>query len=161
MSKRTFNFGKKDFYGCGRKINAMEVELEIRDHSKGPELSICGSVWNNKHTDIVAGGQCLDEMNKFLGHHKVFQELYHLWKNYHLNTMHAGTPKQEKLIADAEKDGRFEALKNELSKDKGKYYFGPDHYDVTVELLKRNNLLTDKLEDGTDYQYGTSWLYSK
>ena len=29
--KRTFNFGKIDYYGRGRKINLVEVEAELSD----------------------------------------------------------------------------------------------------------------------------------
>ena len=62
MRKR-FTFGKIDFYGRGRKINAVEVDIELSD--KGV-FTASGTIWNSKHTDCVCGGQCLDTIAKYI-----------------------------------------------------------------------------------------------
>ena len=136
---KTFKFDKIAFYGT-RRINTPEVTMELRDTAKGPELSICGDVWNSKHTDIVMGGQCLDEMKKFkeLRFNTLFNKLYKWWELYHLNGMHAGTIKQEN------------AIKEWHAKDKYKAFT----YDEDCKYLDSIGLLDD---DG--YRYGSSWLY--
>ena len=135
---KTFKFDKIAFYGT-RRINTPEVTMELRDTAKGPELSICGDVWNSKHTDIVMGGQCLDEMKKFkeLRFNSLFNKLYKWWELYHLNGMHAGTIKQEN------------AIKEWHAKDKYKAFT----YDEDCKYLDSIGLLDD---DG--YRYGSSWL---
>lgn len=87
--KKTFNFGK---YAIGNekiKNNLVTITIELRETEKGMEFSACGEVWNSKKTDIIMGGQCLDFLQKYLKHNKTFNEIYNLWKKYHLNGMHA------------------------------------------------------------------------
>ena len=135
--RKTIDFGKIAYNGK-RKINSVDLEVELRETDKGPEFSVCGSVWNSKHTDIVAGGQCLDELSKFLSENKLFQKIYKLWKLYHLNGMHAGTPAQEKYLAE------HRTWHNDYEKD--------------CECLKAAGLLT--VQDGAgQYTYGHAWLY--
>ena len=122
--KRTFKLGKIATYGT-RKINAVEITVELRNRGGEPtftigenkeriptgkttpayvELSICGDVWNAHHTDIIMGGQCLDSITEYADQftpecREIFWTLHSLWKKYHLNSMHAGTPEQEAFIA--------------------------------------------------------------
>lgn len=135
MTKK-INFGKIDFYGTGRKVNAADVEIELRDTKNGPELSIRGNIWNGRHTDIVSGGQNLDEMAKYIKTPK-FKEIYRLWKLHHLNGMHAGTEIQESLLDDAFHGRRYD-------------------YDEAVEILKDAGIYEDH-----GYRYGSGWLYRK
>lgn len=139
-NRKVIELGKIDFYGTGKKINAVDVEIELRSTNKGPELSICGSIWNSRHTDIVCGGQCLDEIAEYI-HSAKFKEIYRLWKNYHLNGMHAGTVRQEAYLK--------EHRKTEPYKD----------YTRDCEILKEAGLYEDEQENG--YKYGHSWLYRK
>ncbi len=135
MTKRkTVSFGKIDFYGTGRKINAADAEIELRDTENGPELAICGNVWNARHTDIVSGGQNLDEMAKHIKSAK-FREIHRLWKLYHLNSMHAGTEAQDRIVSEHFKDSRYD-------------------YGEACEALKEAGLYEDH-----GYRYGTAWLY--
>ena len=87
--KNTISFGKYAIYS-NKKINEVTVSIELREKDNKPVLSICGNVWNIRHTDILMGGQCLDELAKYIDC-PLFKEIYRLWKNYHLNDMHAGT----------------------------------------------------------------------
>lgn len=86
--KKTFDFGKIDYNGTGRKNCAVTVEVELRQKEDGREvLSICGNIWNTRHTDIYCGGQCLDTIARYVKT-PLFKELYRFWKLYHLNDMH-------------------------------------------------------------------------
>lgn len=132
--RKTFSFDKIAFYG-GKRINLPEVEVELEYTDKGPALSICGSIWNSKHTDCVCCGQCLDTMMKFssLANNTLFKKLHNLWSNWHLNDLHAGTVKQEAAL-----------------KEHG--YSGS--YTDDCKYLESIGLLDDN-----GYRYGTSWLY--
>lgn len=116
--RKIINLGKINFNGTGKRYPA-EITIELRTRGGDPtftiengqhiptghttptytELSICGDVWNTKHTDIVMGGQCLDEMSKYIKTPE-FKKIYTWWKKYHLNGMHAGTPEQEAFLKD-------------------------------------------------------------
>lgn len=84
-------------------------------------------------------GQCLDTIkecrkgNKF--NYLLFDKLYKLWKAYHLNDMHAGTPAQEEYL--------------KKTKDVHKY-----DYKLCCDMLRENGLYNDN-----GYEYGTAWLY--
>ena len=129
--KRTLTFGKIDYYGRGRKINLVEVKAELSD--KGV-FTASATIWNSKKTDCVCAGQCLDEVAKHVKSDK-FKKIYRLWKQYHLNDMHAGTVRQEEALEAA----GFESWAND-------YYRCCDY-------LESINLLVD---DG--YKFGTGWL---
>ena len=136
--KKTFTFDKIAFYG-GKRINLPEVEVELEYKDKGPVLSICGSIWNSKHTDCVCCGQCLDTMMKFssLANNALFKKLHRLWTDWHLNDLRAGTVKQEDALKDARKAGH---------KICG--------YEDACKYLESIGLLEDN-----GYKYGSSWLY--
>lgn len=134
---KTFSFPKVA-YTSTRRINLPTIEVElINVDTDKPTLSICGYLWNSAHTDIVMGGQCLDELTQFdsMFCNPLFKKLYRLWKAYHLNDMHAGSRSQEDaLIAEF---GRI-----------------PD-YNKACEYLKSINMYKDE----NDYVYGSAWQY--
>lgn len=130
--KKVFKFGKIDFYGTGRRINQVEVEIELRESNV---FSASGDVWNMHHTDIVCGGQCLDEIKNFIKGNATFDSIYRLWKLYHLNDLHAGTKKQE------------EALKQKFGG------VNANIYTEQCEYLKSINLYDDN-----GYKFGTGWI---
>ena len=129
--KRTFNFGKIDYYGRGRKINSVEVKVELSD--KGV-FTASANIWNSKHTDCVCGGQCLDEVAKYVKSDK-FKKIYRLWKLYHLNDMHPGTEKQEEALRAAGLDS------------------WANNYSDCCDYLESVGLLVDN-----GYKFGTGWL---
>lgn len=167
--KSIFKFGKVAYYGT-RKENAVEIEVELRQRGGEPtftinrktgertptghttpiytELSICGSIWNRIHTDIITGGQCLDTIAQYIKNNPVFDKLYEYWKRYHLNGMHAGTPEQEAAI--------------EAWKANGNRY----EYKAACEELKRLGLYTvnytglsvSRRYDNEPYTYGHGWI---
>ena len=156
IGKCKIDFGKVALWGT-RKVNACDVEMELRIVGGDPtfvmngkervytgkytprhlEFSVCGNVWDNIHSDIVMGGQCLDEMPV---NNPLFREIRELWKKYHLNTMHAGTPRQEYLIR------KWEAAGNKYD------YTEVKNYLESVNMLKT-------IWKGKDYVYGHGLLY--
>jgi hypothetical protein len=138
MTKKTFKFGKIDYNGTGRKINAVTVEVKY----DGEKFSASGNIWNSKKTDILCGGQCLDEMYQHLKNNKTFLMIYSLWKQYHLNDMTPGTPKQMAFLSTIKRPCNAE------------------FYTWECEQLEKVNLLIDNL-DGKPYKYGTAWLTSE
>ena len=173
---RKINFGKIDAEGRGRKINSVDLEIELRNaDTDKPEFSVCGDVWNSRHTDIVQGGQCIDSIDKFFKHDRLYKLIENLWKKYHLNSMHAGTVEQENCLKDfaSEKETiRNELRNNAWNKAKIEYNYSEnyfkewqnwhssewDSYTVDCELLKRHGLYEVEV-DGKPYKYGHAWLY--
>lgn len=88
--KRTISFGKISFYRSkDRKINEVEIDVSIRDWNGYDELSICGSVWNHIHSDIICGGQCIDDEDVTC-HFKddpLYNGILDIWKNCHLHNL--------------------------------------------------------------------------
>lgn len=136
--KKTFTFPKVA-YTSARRVNlpAIEMELQYKDNDiNRPVLSICGELWDARHTDIVMGGQCLDQLAKLdsLRFNPLFKKLYRLWKNWHLNDLKSGGPLQEAALKDCK-----------LSS-----------YEERCSYLESKDLL---YEDGI--KYGTQWWYHK
>ena len=85
---KTFNFGKVDGYDNGRKTCAVELEAGFREF-QGQEdyFTVCADLWNNLHTDIIQGGQCVEELyNSFksLRNNGKYTLLLSMWKKHHL-----------------------------------------------------------------------------
>ena len=53
--KRTFDLGKIDWFNIGKKINLVEITMELTDTYQGPVLTIIPTVWNQTKTQIVKG----------------------------------------------------------------------------------------------------------
>ena len=163
--KKVFYFGKVDYKGIGRKDCAVDVTIELREcggeevftHDGKPtvehcnkyiEFAACGNIWNHMHTNTYCGGQCLDEIAKYIKS-PLFHQIYIFWKKYHLNGMHAGTPEQEKAVKE------WEAAGNEYN------------YNAACEMLKscglyevplNSRLVGTRNADGKPYKYGHGWI---
>ena len=132
---KTFNFGKIDYNNIGRKINLVTIEVKF----DGERFSACGNVWNNKQTDIISGGQNLDDLYNYFNNNGLFLKIYSLWKQYHLNDLTPGTPKQMAFLSTIQKP------------------INAEFYTWECEQLEKVDLLIDDL-NGKPYKYGTSWL---
>lgn len=142
---KRFHFGKVDGYKNGRRTCAVEVEITLGEDQDGkPTFSASCDVWNNLHTDIIMGGQCLDELNdRFpsIRNNKTFKEILDLWHKYHLNDLTPGTPEQMNCIREH---------KGEIDESLG-------FYTKELKLLEKYGL--DVVEhNGKPYKYGTAWL---
>ena len=137
MERKKFNFGKIDYFGCGRKINPVEVEICLREDEPGKLVfTASGTIYNQRKTKCFSCGQNLDEINKFVTDN-TFLEIYRLWKLYHLNNMHAGTKAQERLVKEYLKDHDY------------------DYREICQYLMLRG------LYEDHGYKYGSAWLYEE
>lgn len=93
--KKTFDFGDIAYTG-NRSKNKVTVEVEYTERNKQKVFSVCGNIWNTAKSDIVAGGQCLDEIKEYVKN-PIFDEIYRLWNLYHLNDMHPECEHQHAL----------------------------------------------------------------
>ena len=94
--KKVFHFGKIDYYGRVRRINAVDVEVELKEKPDGLAFSACGEIWNGNHSDVVSAGQNLDEIAKYI-HNNRFSSIYAMWQKYHLNDMRPECEHQREL----------------------------------------------------------------
>ena len=137
MKKQTIDFGKIDFNETGRKINLVEIEIELRTDNV---LSICGNVWNNLKTDIVSGGQNLDTLKPYFKHNVLFKKLHRIWELYHLNDMQAGTPLQM---------AHLETVHHKCTDS--------NWYDWACLELEKVELLTTTYKN-KPYKFGSQWI---
>jgi len=137
MKKQIIDFGKIDFNKTGRKVNLVEIEIEL---STDNNLSICGNVWNNLKTDIISGGQNLDELKPYFKYDQLFNKLYRIWKLYHLNDMQAGTPVQMEHI---------ETVRHK--------HTGGGWYTWACDELDKVGLLTTTYNN-KPYKFGSQWI---
>lgn len=135
--EKIFDFGKIDYYGKGHKTNRVTVRVCLEEKGIKDVFTASGCIWNSKETGCIRGGQCLDEITKYIKD-PVFAEIYNLWKKYRLNDMHAGTPKQEAALS---------------------AHFPKDQYISYVDKTKYLESIGLYEDDG--YRYGSSWLYER
>lgn len=150
-NKATFTFGKVDGYGHGRKDCEMRVEICLSNRDGKPEFTASGEIRNNRGTDCIRGGQCLDDplfaerakASPFLA------ELVRLWRSYHLNGMNAGTIEQSAALAEMPADFIPDGCKPW------------DHYTRACAWLKVRGLyeVPDPRDPSKLYRYGAAWLY--
>ena len=169
--QRTFEFGKIDYYGTGRRINAVTVRVTLYGDGSNEspyELSVCGEIWNARRSDIVSGGQNLYEISKYITGNPLFDEIYDLWEKYHLNGINAGTHRQTAaLIAETERRNAEHHKNGE--KDEEPLTYASRFYDA-CDYLKSINLFIDTLGEGEllrdeteevrhdHYPYGHGWV---
>lgn len=138
--EKKFNFGKIDYNGTGRRINAVQLEICKQFNEAGKMIfSASAAVWNSTHTDWITGGQGIERLAADfpeLAKNATYSEILDLWKKYHLNDMHAGTVKQENLV--------------------NRWLARGHRYDYT-EICRVLNLCGLLCDNG--YKYGSAWLF--
>lgn len=85
--KRKFDFGCIDFMDSGRAVNRVTVDMEYKEDGDKKRFSVSANVWNRTRSDIIMGGQCLDEIAPYIKN-PIYSEILRLWELYHLNDMH-------------------------------------------------------------------------
>lgn len=131
----------------------LGIDFELENKDGLYVLSVCADLTVKKCDKLgliscECGGQCLDDAAAHLKkcglRCKALDDIVPIWKEWHINDTHAGTPAQEEAINRYEKEH-------------------PDwRYDYTEarEILQECDLLFDKdfLVDGKPYEYGLKWL---
>lgn len=148
--KKIFDLGKIDYYGRGRRINKVTIEIRLNATKEGkPVFSASGNIWNGRETDAVCGGQCLDDIFEISKDEKhgfsektkdLIKEIFGLWSRNHLNDIKPGTPEQ------------MRALKKHFGN------VGACDYEKHVEYLKRIGLYEVEYS-GKPFKYGHSFVY--
>ena len=126
MLKKAIDLGLADFgLWYGRRTRAI-VYMELDDKN-------VLHVW----ADIrgVGYGQAIDEIAKAYKGNPLAEKIVNWWRKYHLNDMHAGTPKQEEALNKA-------GITN-----------WADDYDICRKYLASIGLLYDN-----GYKFGSAWL---
>ncbi len=167
--KRTFNFGKIAYWPKTRKANSVDVDIYVCKLDNGQfEFTACGYIWNCRHTGCLSGGQNLDTIHKYIKDNDIFNEIYDIWCNFHLNGMNSGTQKQEAaLIKESDRRNADHKAKGEEEEEPLNH---ADRYEDACEYLKSIGLYIDKLGDGEvlncetekvskdHYPYGCGWI---
>jgi hypothetical protein len=142
--KKVINLGKVDYNGIGRKINTVEIKIELKEKetathyetlqtiSNVPVFTASGGIWNNIKSDYICCGQMIDEIAKLFPNYKQVQRIKEIWERFHLNDMKTGTKKQTEI-------------RNETKLT---------DYEEICAYLK----LVGCYEDN-GYKYGHGWLY--
>ena len=116
-----------------------------------------GMIWNRLKTDCISAGQNIDTISKLTKFNPVVQQMYQVWKEYHLNDMQAGSPRQEgfKLALNYMRtSSNIPSLPNK----------SPNiSYDDLTHALDKCNLLVDWSYTNPNtgnlgYKYGSAWL---
>lgn len=133
--KTIISFGKIAFNGT-RRVNEVIISIALNDYEDGKVgLSICGDIWNSRHTEILCGGQCLDTIAKYVTH-PLFKEIKGYWEQYHLNDKSPYTQRQK------------DCIDSEIGNDRH------HTYESIVEILKNHNLYDDN-----GCVYAKAWYY--
>lgn len=149
---KIIEFGKIDYNGTGKKENLVTLELELGyKNNEGFVFSAMGNVWNKYETDILMGGQCVDDIfNEYrnqLDNSELYFTILTLWEKYHLNDMHPDCIHQR-----AEKWG--DVL---INPDKPKTQ---DNMRAWQTYTSGNSKgLLGKPCEVCKYKYGTAWIY--
>lgn len=153
--KDSLYLGKCDGYGNGRNTNKAYISWEY-DPNKGT-FTMSAEVWNQRETDIIRGGQCVDEVAKMFPGNRQAKRMVEVWKEWHLNDMQAGSPAQTAYLE--EHAGEWEAYKqSDAYKADGDR--SPSHYTWAKKVLTEAGLNPDPNyeHNGKPYNYGSAWL---
>lgn len=124
MLKKTYKAGLADF-GMSKRSRAI-FHLKLTDDNV---FTVCADVRG------VGYGQVIDEVEKAYKGDPLAEKIVNWWRKYHLNNMHAGTPKQEESLNKA-------GITN-----------WADDYDICRKYLESIGLLYDN-----GYKFGSAWL---
>lgn len=108
--KRTINYGKHDATGNGRRANEVTLTVSVEpsryqskergSYTEGEHFSVCGDIWNARHTDIIQGGQCVDTIVKHYAKDETSRNIRALWEVFHLQQMDAIPERLRSAIVD-------------------------------------------------------------
>ena len=82
--------GKVDYNQTGVKNCEAVITWKFEDG----RFSMSAEIWNQRHTDIYTGGQCVDTVAAYFPDNAKAQRMVEIWKRWHLNDMRAGCEHQ-------------------------------------------------------------------
>ena len=88
--RHTYSPGSVDYHGTGGVENKVVFEWELINGN----FSMSAEVWNRSHTDILAGGQMVDEAAAMFPNNSKVQRMAAVWQRWHLNDMRPGCEHQ-------------------------------------------------------------------
>ena len=95
---QVFQFGEVSYNGK-QKSNLVELEVILKIKDNKAIFSAMGTLWNERHSDCIMGGQCIDsiygDFRRELANRKQYESIMALWEKWHLNDMHAGCEHQD------------------------------------------------------------------
>ena len=150
-------FKKVVHLGFVKYIGNVFCEITIKDKGEYKELSICGVEGPRKNGNCRGScGQIKDvivehiKSNNFKNFasgwdKKSILHFIEVWKEWHLNGLHAGNAKQEAFV---------EKYLEEHPTER-------HDYKKICKVLEEHNLLVDEedIYNGKPYKYGTAWRY--
>lgn len=140
MREKTFKLGRapSDHPDYPGHLLTMSIRYD------GNKFAAQATVWSPWRRDYVLLGQCVDTVADMLPDNTTAQEIRAIWKDWHLNTMTAGSPAQEAYL----KANPFT------------YSYPATHYDAACDMLRAAGLHPDPgyLHNGKPYHYGSAWL---
>ena len=166
--KKTFELGNIDLRGTGKRY-PVTVEIELSESGGAERIEYIDGKrtptgqYTPRYLEFTASasagaamaGQCLDRINEHRrdfsgGSRVIWDAIYRLWKLYHLNGMHAGTPEQEAAVKEYKSQcGHYRADYTEVCnhlKEIGLY---------EVPFIGRT---TGREYNGEMYKYGHGWI---
>lgn len=157
--KRTFFFKiRKDGYRYVNPVFTLAVDVELRENEDGlPVFSMSGGIYS-PHRRLVEFGQCFDEYLEWGNESIILKFLVETWKKHNLNDMHAGTPAQEKCLADNQAEVKEVQTKMEEATAPMLRFHCDEYYSACCEVLRRHGLYEVDI-NGQPYTYGHGWLY--
>lgn len=139
------------------KPRSADIQWELKEGPNGFEFSASGGVWNDRKTDYEFCGQCLDELAKLAPYSRIVLRIVKVWREWHLNGMNAGTPKQEAKIREYQKAGWKYDYSEACDKLKA-----DGLYEDSVEGLTCTGDWPEAVKSGTrGYRYGERWVFRK
>lgn len=131
---------------CRKKANCYAIVTLNSDCSCDMRFTISLSIEDATSGIPLLTGECFDELNATpeMQTNQVFQDIYHLWKEYNNIQIHAGTPTQENALKTAIANDEIPSLQLQF-------------YDEQTTYLESIGLLTETLLDGSIYKYGQGY----
>lgn len=139
--KNLYKSGKHVLAFFSNKQPAFVLTWKLEKAEKGLVFTMSGEEWRSDGRDLISCGQNCDKIAAKFSKDTKAARMVEIWKEYHLNDMHAGTIRQE-----------AELKKHVFPNNSVSYY------EWACEILKAANIY-EVIYEGKPYRYGQAWLF--
>jgi len=94
MKEKSYTLGKCDYNGDGRPNCTAKLTWTLEDRDGKIRFSMSGEIWQPSGRDILAGGQCVDEVAALFPDDPKAQRMAEVWHRWHLNDCRPGCEHQ-------------------------------------------------------------------